>query len=47
MGIEREDGLKAWRKNFEKQHINGALGSEIGERSIGNIVKELGVTKDN
>jgi hypothetical protein len=33
MGIEREAGLKAWRKNFERQHINGALGTEIGEGS--------------
>jgi len=33
MGIEREDGLKAWRKNFERQHINSAVGTKIGEGS--------------
>jgi hypothetical protein len=42
MGTEREEGLKVSRKNFERQHINGALGTEIGEGSYGNIVKELG-----
>jgi hypothetical protein len=25
--------VKAWRKNFERQHINSALGTEIGEGS--------------
>jgi hypothetical protein len=42
MGTEREEGLKVPRKNFERQHINGALGTEIGEGSYGNTVKELG-----
>jgi hypothetical protein len=44
MGTEREEGLKVSRKNFER-HINGALGTEIGEGSYGNIVKELGAYK--
>jgi hypothetical protein len=33
MGTEREEGLKVSRKNFERQHINSALGIEIGEGS--------------
>jgi hypothetical protein len=33
MGIEKEDGLRAWRKNFERQHIYGAMGTEVGEGS--------------
>jgi hypothetical protein len=41
MGTEREEALKVSRKKFE-QHMNGALGTEIGEGSYGNIVKELG-----
>jgi len=42
MGIEREDGLKALRKNFDRQHINGALGTEIGERSYRKHTEGIG-----
>jgi hypothetical protein len=45
MGIEREDGLKAWRKNFERQQITVPWELKLGKGHIGNKVKELGGDK--
>jgi len=48
MGTEREEGLKVSRNNFERQHINDALGTKIGEGSYRKHSQGIGgVTKDS